>query len=100
MDLRLGQAAAVNNAGVVQLVGDDVIVRPQNRRHRACVGGETRLKDHTSLNVLEAGDPFLQLVMQSHGARDGSYSSRSYAILPRGLDRRFDEPGMVGQAQV
>ena len=45
VDLRPREPAAIDDAGVIQRVGDDMILRSENGRNRACVRGETGLKD-------------------------------------------------------
>ena len=49
VDLGAGEAAAVDDAGVVQLVGNDVIFGRENGGNGAGVGGETGLKYHRRL---------------------------------------------------
>jgi hypothetical protein len=58
-DVNLGsrQPAAVDDAGVIQRVGDDVILRPQNRRNRPRVRREAGLKHHARFGMLERRDP-------------------------------------------
>ncbi len=100
VDLGLGEAAAVDDAGVIQLVGDDVVFGPQNRRNRAGVGCEARLKHHARLHVLEARDALLQLHVQTHGAGDGAHRAGSHAVAPGGLQGCLAEARMRGQPQV
>ena len=74
-DQNLGarEASAVNNAGVVELIGDDEIFFAKNGRDRARVGGKARLKDHAGFHILEARDFFFQLHVNFHGAGDGAH---------------------------
>ena len=101
-DVNLGfrQPAAIDNAGVVQLVGNDVIFGGEDRGNRAGVGGESGLKYHAGFDVLEARDALLQLHVQRHGAGDGPDGARSRAVFPGGLDRRFNQLGVSRQPEV
>ena len=67
------QTGAVDDGGVVELVGDDEVVLAQHGGDRARIGGESGLKDHAGFDVLEAGDLFLQLHVDLHGAGDGAH---------------------------
>ena len=95
VDFRLGEAAAVDDAGVVQFVGNDVVFRPQNGSHRAGVGREAGLEHHRGLHVLEAGDALLQLHVHRHGAGDGAYRARTDTVLAGGLHGGLVSRGWV-----
>ena len=51
------QAAAVDDAGVVQLVGDDDVVCGEEGGHRSGVGRETALEDDDRVGLLERREP-------------------------------------------
>jgi len=85
---------------VVELIGDDEIFFAQNRRDRAGIGGESRLKNHASFHILEAGNFLFQLHVDLHGAGNGAHRSRTYAVFARGLERCFAQLGMRGQAKI
>ena len=53
LDRGAAQARAVDDAGVIQLVGDDEVVVAENRRHGAGICREAALKDDGGLGVLE-----------------------------------------------
>ena len=53
LDRGARQARAVDDAGVIQLVGDDEVVLAEDRRDRARVGREAALEDHAGLGLLE-----------------------------------------------
>ena len=95
LDLRARQPRAVDNAGMVQLIGDDEIFLAQNRRHRSRIRCEPRLKDHAGFNVFEARDLLLQLHVDLHGAGDGAHRTRADAVLLGGLDGRLAQLGIV-----
>ena len=100
LDLRPRQPRAVNNAGVVQLVGQNKVFLAQNRAHRPRVGREPALEDHARLHVLEARNLFLQLHVDAHGSGDRPHRARPHAEGPRRGQRRLNQLGMVRQAQV
>ena len=100
LDLGSRKARAVDDAGVVQLIGEDEVVFPQNGAHGAGVGRKTALEDHARLHILEARDLLLEVHVDAHGPGDGPHRARTHAELPRGRKGRFDQLGMVGQAQV
>ena len=86
--------------GVVQLVGEDEVVLAQDRAHRARVGRKPALEHHAGFHVLEARNLLLQLHVDLHGAGDGPHRARAHAQLPRSLQRRLNQLGMVRQPQV
>ena len=100
LDFGAGEPRAVDDAGVVQLVGDDEIFFAQQRRHRARIRREARLKDHAGFDIFEARDPLLQLHVDLHGAGDGAHGARTDAVLARGFEGGFAQFGMGRQAQV
>ncbi len=100
VDLGAREAAAIDDAGVIQFVGDDVIFGSENRRDGSGIGGESGLKHDAGFDVLERGDAFLELHVQRHGAGNGAHRARARAVLPDGLDGGFAEFGMRGEAEV
>ena len=95
VDLGLRQPAAVDDAGVIEFVGDDVIFRRENRRDGACVGGKAGLKHDTGFHLFESRDPAFEFHVDVHGAGDGADGARSRHRTcgssrrqpPRGADR-------------
>ena len=100
LDLGARQASAIDDAGVIQFVGDDEVFFAQDRRNRARVGGEARLEDHAGFDILEARDLFFQLHVDLHGAGDGAHRARADAVLLGGIQRSFAQLGMRGQPQI
>ena len=100
VDLGARQAAAVDDAGVVQRVRYDVVVRSEDGRDRACVGRESGLEHHAGFGVLELRNAAFQLHVQAHGARNGTDGARACAIFLRRRHRGFDELGVIGQAEI
>ena len=91
---------AVNDAGVVQLVGEDEVLFAENRAHRAGVGRKAALEDHAGLNIFEARNLLFELHVDAHGSGDGAHRARAHAEGPRGRDGRFNQLGVVGQAEI
>ncbi len=100
VDLGFRESAAVDDAGVIQLVGDDVIFGRQNRRHGSGVRGESGLKHDAGLDVLERRDAPLQFHVQAHGAGDGPNRAGACAVASRGVDLGFDQLGMIRETQI
>ena len=91
---------AVDNAGVVQLVGEDEVLFAEDRAHRAGVGREAALEDHAGLDILEARNLLFELHVDAHGSGDGAHRARAHAEGSRGRDGGLNELGVVGQAQI
>ena len=70
LDGGAAETAAVDDARVIELVGDDDIVLREDRLNRSGVGGEAALKHDGRLGLLERGQPALELHMDRHGAGD------------------------------
>src|SRR5207244_3316928 len=75
--LRLGEANAVDDAGVVQGIADDHSAVGRKDRNDARVAGEAGLEGQDRLDVLESSEARLQLLVQAHGPGDGSHCSRA-----------------------
>ena len=71
-DRRPAQAAAVDDARVIQLVRNDDVVFRQNRGDGSGVGREPALEDDDRLDLLELRQPALELHVDRHGAGDGA----------------------------
>ena len=98
--LRPRQAATIDDAGMVELIGKDRISLADECRDRASIGGKSRLESDRRLNLLERGHTLLQLHMQIHCASDGTYSRRANAEFFHCLPRSRHHPGMVRQPQI
>ena len=60
-DLGARETGAVDDGGVVQLVGNDDRLCLITAEYRACIGGEPGLKDYAGFHILEASDLFFEL---------------------------------------
>ena len=85
---------------MVERVGDHHIVFGEKRRHGAGVGGESRLEDHHRLGLLEGRQALFQLHVDCHRPGDGSHRPGTDAEIANGLDGRFHEFWVSGQAQI
>ena len=70
LDRGAAQPAAVDDARVIQLVGDDDVVFREDRLDGAGVRGKTALKDDGGFGALEGRQPPFELDMDRHRARD------------------------------
>ena len=86
LDRGAAQAAAVDDARVIQLVGDDDVVLREDRRDRAGVGREAALEDDDGFGLLELGQPALELHVDVHGAGDRAHRAGADAEALDGLD--------------
>src|SRR5579864_1935581 len=93
------EAAAVNDGGVVQLVGDDQIFFSQNCRDRSGVCGEAGLKNDAGFGAFEARDLLFELHVNFHGADDGADGSGAHSIFADGIDGGATKFGMRGKAK-
>ena len=100
LDPGAGEACTVDDAGVVELVGEDEVFFAEDGAYGAGVGGEAGLEDYAGFDVLEAGDFFFELHVDAHGAGDGAYGSGAYAVVFDGLDGGCFESWVVAEAEV
>ena len=75
LDRGAAQPAAVDDAGVIQLVGDDHVVFGEDGGDGAGVGGEAALKDDHRFDLLELGELPFELHVDGHRAGDGANRS-------------------------
>ena len=102
VDLGPRQAAAVDDAGVVQLVGDDVVFRRRGsprrcRRWRRIPIGTPR-RPPTFLNAAMRSS---SSHVHAHGAGDGAHRARTRRRISRTASmRRLAQLGMRGQPEI
>lgn len=99
-DLRAAQPRAVDDAGVVEPVGEDDVLLADERADGRLVGDEAALQVERILHVLELGQPVFQLDVERLGARDAAHRGRADAPLLDGLDSRVLEPRVIGEAEI
>ncbi len=100
LDFRTAQAAPVDDARVIERVGDHDVVLAENRRDRARVGGEAALKHDDRFGLLEFGEPALQFHVQVERAGDRPHRSGADAVAAYRFDGGVPQPWMCRQAQV
>ena len=82
-DARAGQAAAVDDAGVVQLVRENGVLFAHQRRHHGQVGGEAGLERDGGRGAFELGQPPLKLVLAADvvpGAASSGITSKFWLL--------------------
>jgi hypothetical protein len=99
-DLGPGEPAAVDDAGVVQLVGEDDLPAAGQRRDHSGVGQKARAVEESRLVALEGRDPLLEAPVRLHVAADQPRRTGADAPAHGRLGRRLAHPRMVGEAEV
>ena len=99
LDRRPAQSAAVDDAGVIQLVGHDDVVFGQDGRHGAGVRGEAALEHDDGFGFLERGEPPFELDVDGHRAGDRPDRSGADAERARRFQRTFAQSGMRRQTR-
>jgi hypothetical protein len=94
------QPGAVDDAGVVERIGDDEVVLAEHRGDGAGVGGEAALEHHHGLDVLERREPALELHVQFHRPGDGADRAGADAVLRDRVERRLFQLRMRREAEV
>ena len=98
--LGFAEADAVNDAGVVQFVGDDGVLRPEQRLEQAAVGVEAGGVEDRVFGAEELAELGLELLVDALRAADEAHAGQAVAPL---VDRRLGRRGhgrMLRQAQV
>ena len=98
--LRARQPAAVDDRGVVELVGEDDLAAPRERRHDAEVRQVAGAEQQRALRPLERREPLLEPPVQRHVARHEPRRPRARAPAHRRVRRRLAHARVVGEAEV
>src|SRR6056297_2831826 len=98
--LRLAQTDAVYDAGVIQRVADDGVLRSQQGLEQPAVGIETGGVEDRVLGPQEVADAAFQLLVHRLGPADEAHRCHAVAVLVDGPAGRGDDLRMVGQPQV
>ncbi len=72
-NLRARQPCAIDDGGMIQLVGDDEIFFAQQRRDRSRIRRESRLEYHARFYILEARNLLFQFHVQRHRPGDRAH---------------------------
>ena len=94
------QTDAVDDAGMVQLVGNDGVLGLQQRFKQAAVGVEAGTVEEGVFAAQERAQTLFQLLVQRLRAADEAHAGQPIAPLIESLPRRRDHDGMIGQAQI
>ena len=98
--LRLAETDAVNDGGVVELIGNDCIFRTEQSFKEAAVGVEAGGVEDGVVHLQESGNLILQLLVDGLRTADEPDGTESEPPLFDTLFRRPDQLGMVCQAEV
>ncbi len=97
---RLAQADAVDDAGMVQRIGNHRIIRPQKRLEQAAIGIETGGEKDGIIGAKIGGQPFLQHPVNILRAADEADAGHAIAMI---MHRRLGsghQPRIIGQTKV
>ena len=98
--LRLGQADAVDDRGVIQLVGDDRVLLQGDRLEQAFIRIPARPVKNRVLGTEKPGDALFELAMNRLRAADEADGRQTIAVVALTFLSGFGDGGMVGQAEV
>ena len=94
------QPGAVDDAGVVQLIGNDEVVFRQNGGDGSGICRKAALKHDRRFRLLELGEPPLELHVDLHRAGDRAHRAGADAELLQRRERSLLQPGMGRQPEV
>src|SRR4029079_3403405 len=100
LDRGAAETAAVDDAGVVQLVGNDDVVSRQNRGDGPGIRGKAALEDHDSFDLLEFRETPLEFHMDRHGPGDRPDRTGPYSERLKCLECPLPEAGMGREAEL
>ncbi len=98
--VRLAEAHAVDDARMVQLIGDDGVVRAEQRFKKAAVGVKAGGIEDSVLHADKVGDLALERLVDLLRAADEADGGKAEAPVVVALLRRLDQARVVGKAQV
>src|SRR5215469_1137390 len=96
----LGKTAAIDDRGVIQLVGDNQIFFAQDRRNGAGIGRESGLKDDAGFCPFEARDLLFEFHVNLHSADDAAHCARADAVFADGVYGSAAKLGMGGEPKI
>ena len=98
--LRLAQAYAVDDRGVVEGIADDGVAFVQKRLEDAAVGVEAGAEQHCVLRAEERREPQLEVAVDRLRAADEAHGGHAVAPRIEGVVRRSDHARIVSEAEV
>src|SRR5262249_47121930 len=96
----LAQPDAVDDAGVVQLVGEDAVLVAEDGLEEPAVGVPAGAVEDGAVLAEEGGDGGLELLVQVLGAADEADAGHAVAVALEALPGGGDDGGVVGQPEV
>jgi hypothetical protein len=94
------QPRAVDEARVVERIGEDLAVAIGERGEDAEVGGIAAAEEHRARQAAEAREAPLRRLVRPHVARDQCRGARADAELVDGAVRCLAQPRVVGEAEI
>ena len=98
--LRLAQAHAVDDGGVVQRIRDDRVLGAQEALEQTRVGVETTGEEDRVFHAQEIAQPLFQTLVGKLGAADEPDRRHAESVFAQRLPGGLDQPGVVGQTQI
>ena len=98
--VRLAQAHAVDDARMVQLIGDHGILRAEQRFKKAAVGVKAGGIEDGVLHADKVGDLALERLVDLLRAADEAHGGKAEAPVVIALLRRLDQARVIGKTQV
>jgi hypothetical protein len=95
----LAQADAVDEGGVVELIGDDGVLAVEERLEDAGVGVEARREQDRGLGAQEGAQCLLKLDVRCLGAADEPHAGHPEPPLPQSVPRGRDDARVVGEPE-
>ena len=97
---RLRETHAVDDRGVIQLVGDDRVLLGRDGLEQPFVRVPARAVEDRVLGAEELRDLLLELAVDGLRAADEAHRREAVAVIALRLLRRLDDRRMIGQAEV
>src|ERR1700690_620062 len=94
------EAAAVNDGGVIQLVGNDQIVFAEQRGDGTCVGRKAGLKHDAGFRMFEARDLLFEIHVHFHRACNRANRAGADAEFSSGVNGGAAELGGRGESVI
>ena len=94
------QAYAVDDARMIERVGEHGVLIAQQRLEERAVGVESRREQRACLGAEKVGQPLLQFPMQRMRAADEANRGHAQAEARNGFRRRLDDACVAGQPEV
>ena len=98
--LGLAEADAVDDGGVVQRIGDDRVLCPEQRLEQAAIRVEAGGEEDRIVLAEPARDPLLESAVQGLRPADEAHRGHAEAELVERFARRRDDLRMVGEAEI